>query len=221
MPSSTVEDYLKEMLKLQGPEEKRVSTGSLARTLGVAPGTVTSMMKTLSESGLVAYEPYEGAVLTDAGRQLAIHVLRRHRLVELFLVQVLGMDWSEVHVEAEQLEHAVSDAVIERIDEFLGHPSVDPHGDPIPDRDGVVEEWDAANLTTCPVGASLEIVRVLDQDPDFLRLVESRGLSPGETVTVARRDTAADSVELEGERKSLSLGFRAAAKIFVRSREEG
>ena len=221
MPSSTVEDYLKEMLKLQGPEESRVSTGALAEALGVAPGTVTSMMKTLSESGLVAYEPYEGAVLTKEGRQLAIHVLRRHRLVELFLVQILGMDWSEVHVEAEQLEHAVSDAVIERIDEFLGHPSVDPHGDPIPDRDGVVQEWEATNLTTCPVGTPLEIVRVLDQDPDFLRLVESRGLVPGETVTVARREAAADSVELQGSDRTLSLGFRAAAKIFVRSRDGG
>src|SRR5512147_2517801 len=134
MPTSTVEDYLKCILLEQELDpEALVSMGQVSAALKVAPGTVTAMMKTLADSGLVAYEPYSGVRLTPSGRQLAAHVLRRHRLIELFLVQVMGMDWSEVHGEAEHLEHAVSDRLIERMDEMLDRPAVDPHGDPIPD----------------------------------------------------------------------------------------
>ena len=215
MPSSTVEDYLKAILKLQGRGEERVSPGSVAQALGVAPGTVTSMMKTLAESGLVSYEPYSGVRLTGEGRRLAIHVLRRHRLVELFLVQVLGMDWSEVHAEAERLEHVVSDAVIERMDELLGHPSVDPHGDPIPDRHGVVEDREHPSLATCPAGRPLRVVRVADQDPEFLRSMEERGLTPGTSVRVEERAAATDTVTLVVGSSTFSLGMRAAAKVFV------
>ena len=136
LPSSTVENYLKSIyiaqLRLDDNQEL-VPMGQLASSLDVAPGTATTMVKALSDSGLVAYEPYAGVRLTDAGAKLASLVLRRHRLVELFLVQMMGMSWTEVHDEAENLEHAVSDRLIERIDELLGHPSVDPHGDPIPD----------------------------------------------------------------------------------------
>ena len=114
--------------------------GQLAAALDVVPGTATTMVKALAESGLVRYEPYAGVRLTPAGDKLAALVLRRHRLIELFLVQVMGMSWAEVHDEAEHLEHAVSERLIERMDEMLGHPSVDPHGDPIPNADGGVQE---------------------------------------------------------------------------------
>lgn len=218
MATSTVEDYLKAILvEEQRDPESLVTTGRIAAACQVAPGTATSMVKALADGALVTYEPYSGVRLTDAGRQLAAHVLRRHRLVELFLVEVLAMDWSEVHEEAERLEHAVSDDLIARIDEMLGHPSVDPHGDPIPDAQGQVEEPDLASLATCPLGRPVRVARVRDQTPDFLRLVERRGLMPGSRVTVEERDPAADTVALAlgGGEGRLSLGFRAASKILV------
>jgi DtxR family Mn-dependent transcriptional regulator len=217
MPTSTVEDYLKCILVAeQGAPGELVSMGRIGGALGVAPGTVTAMMKALSDGGLVTYEPYSGVLLTQAGRQLALHVVRRHRLVELFLVKVLGMDWAEVHREAESLEHAVSDRVMEAIDEMLGHPDVDPHGDPIPDARGIVPERRLASLLECRVGAPLAVARVADQSPDFLQLLERRGLKPGSEVTVLRRDEAADLVELAVAGGSgLELGFRAASKILV------
>src|SRR5881397_7753 len=153
MPSSTVEDYLKQIYleQQQGPAGQLVSMGKLAASMGVVPGTATSMVKALADSGLVDYEPRSGARLTRGGEQLALHVLRRHRLVELFLVKVLGLDWSEVHAEAEELEHAISDKVLERIDAFLDHPRVDPHGDPIPSAKGDLANPRALSLIDCPL----------------------------------------------------------------------
>src|SRR5215510_2647144 len=141
LPSSTVENYLKAIHLGQSelPAGVRlVSMGHVANALGVTPGTATTMVKALAESGLAEYEPYSGVRLTRSGEKLAGRVLRRHRLVELFLVQVMGMSWTEVHEEAEQLEHAVSDRLIERIDDMLGHPSTDPNGDTIPDAESTV-----------------------------------------------------------------------------------
>ena len=129
--------------------------GSVATALGVTPGTATTMIKALAESGLAQYEPYSGVRLTQAGEKLAGRVLRRHRLVEAFLVQVMGMRWDEVHDEAEQLEHVVSDRLIERIDDMLGRPTHDPHGDPIPTSDGLIPSLHFENLLTCPVGTPL------------------------------------------------------------------
>lgn len=217
MPTSTVEDYLKCILM----EEQRspgllVATGRIAESLDLAPGTVTAMVKTLAESGLLEHEPYSGVRLTRAGRQLAVHVLRRHRLVELFLVQVMGLDWSEVHDEAERLEHAVSERVIQRMDEMLGHPSVDPHGDPIPDAEGTVAELNLLNLLHCPTGVPLRVARVRDQSAEFLQLIERRGLQIDSRLQVVARSEASDTVELRLEDdRELSLGFRAASKILV------
>src|SRR5215510_9393285 len=143
LPSSTVENYLKAIYlgthAPPGAEPRLMAMGQLAAALGITPGTATTMVKTLAESGLVKYEPYAGVALTRAGRRLAGLVLRRHRLVELFLVQVMGFRWDEVHEEAEQLEHVVSDRLIDRMDDMLGRPGVDPHGDPIPDSKGVMK----------------------------------------------------------------------------------
>jgi DtxR family Mn-dependent transcriptional regulator len=217
MPTSTVEDYLKHiLLEEERAPGARVATGSLADALGVTPGTVTTMVKTLSDSGLVDYEAYGGVRLTAAGRQLGMHVLRRHRLMELFLVRTLGMDWSEVHDEAERLEHAVSDRLVERIDVLLGRPSVDPHGDPIPSAAGEVAGHELETLAALAAGRRARVARVADQDASFLRLVERLGLLPGTPVRVIARDAAADAleVELDGERRA-HLGLRAAGKIFV------
>ena len=217
MPTSTVEDYLKTILLEQRDDPRAlVGMGRIAAVLRLAPGTVTSMIKTLAASGLVAYEPYSGVRLTDPGRELAVHVLRRHRLIELFLVRILGMDWSEVHSEAEQLEHAFSDNVVERIDEMLGNPSVDPHGDPIPTADGEVTQVNHLSLLRCDPGLEVRVARVADQSPAFLQLVERQGLAPGSRVTVERRDEVADTVTLVGRSgRNVSLGFRAASKILV------
>lgn len=174
------------------------------------------MMKTLAESGLVRYEPYGGVTLTPPGIKLATQVLRRHRLVELFLVKVMGMDWTEVHSEAEQLEHVLSDRLLERMDEMLGHPSVDPHGDPIPNADLVVPVLDLQTLVSCPVNQPLTVARVEDQSPDFLRLLERRGLTLGACLTVRSRDEVAGTVDLELEGgRAVALGLAAAGKIWV------
>jgi DtxR family Mn-dependent transcriptional regulator len=219
LPSSTVENYLKAIYVGQSalPAGARlVSMGHVATSLGVTPGTATTMVKALAESGLAEYEPYSGVRLTAAGERLAGLVLRRHRLVELFLVQVMGMRWDEVHDEAEQLEHVVSERLIERIDEMLGRPTHDPHGDPIPSADGRVPEPDLDSLLTCPIGTRLRVTRIVDQDPAFLRFVEQNQLKPGQTIHVESRDTASDAVRIgSDERPSVTIGTRAASKLLV------
>lgn len=218
MPTSTVEDYLKCIfLAQESSEEQLISTGQIAAALGVAPGTATAMVKALAESGLVDYEPYSGVRLRPAGEKLAAHVLRRHRLIELFLVQVMGIDWSEVHAEAELLEHSVSERLIDRIDEMLGRPEADPHGDPIPTVSGELDPTDDPSLLSCALNVPVCVVRVTDQSTEFLRLIERCGLVPGSRLRVSARDEQADTVVLNlvvGE--ALSLGFRAASKILVR-----
>lgn len=216
MATSTVEDYLKTIFLAEGKPGGLVTMGRIAEGLGVAPGTVTAMVKALAQSGLVDYAPYSGVQLTEAGRRLALHVLRRHRLIELFLVQVLGMSWSDVHGEAEELEHAVSDRLIDRMDELLGYPSVDPHGDPIPDAQGVVAQPKLVALPACRIGEPFEVRRVADQTSDFLRRLETLGLVPGSTVKVVARDEMADTVTLENdEGRRVQVGIRAAGKILV------
>jgi DtxR family Mn-dependent transcriptional regulator len=216
MPTSTVEDYLKCILQQQEEADELVSMGSVAVALDVAPGTVTAMVKTLEKSGLVSYEPYSGVRLTSAGHELAVHVLRRHRLIELFLVQVMGMDWSAVHGDAERLEHAVSDALINRMDEMLGHPATDPHGDPIPDARGEVAQPDLVSLLFSPLGERVKIGRVADQTPEFLRFLEREGIRPGVRLQIRARNDAADTIDLDLEGgRQVSLGYRAASKILV------
>jgi DtxR family transcriptional regulator, Mn-dependent transcriptional regulator len=216
--SHTVENYLKAIFQAQTSAwpDALVPMGHLASALGVVPGTATTMVKALAESGLVRYEPYAGVRLTPAGEKLAALVLRRHRLIELFLVQVMGMSWTEVHDEAEHLEHAVSDRLIQRIDEMLGHPSTDPHGDPIPGPEGTVIRPHYDTLLTCPLHAPVTVRRVSDQDSDFLRFVERHDLKPGQVVSVEGRDDAADSVRLRGQDdREFTIGARAASKVLV------
>src|SRR5207342_3603924 len=175
LPSSTVENYLKAIYQGQStlpPGQRLLPMGHVAAAVGVTPGTATTMVKALAESGLAEYEPYSGVRLTKAGEKLAARVLRRHRLIELFLVQVMGMSWTEVHDEAEQLEHAVSDRLIELIDEMLGRPARDPHGDPIPTAEGTMRSAPGETLLTCPVGRQLKVMRITDQDPVFLQFIE-------------------------------------------------
>jgi DtxR family Mn-dependent transcriptional regulator len=217
-PSSTVENYLKAIYQSQSKlgVNELVSMGQLAASLGVVPGTATTMVKTLEEAGLVFYEPYYGVRLTEAGKKLAATVLRRHRIIELFLVRIMGMNWSEVHLEAEKLEHVVSESLIERMDEMLGYPEVDPHGDPIPNPEGIVEQKECQTLLDCPLGKPVTIIRVLDQDAAFLKFLEDNQLMPGQRIAVETRNSAADSIAIRREQANrISLGLRAASKILV------
>jgi DtxR family Mn-dependent transcriptional regulator len=218
LPSSTVENYLKAIHQGQsalGPDQRLVPMGQVAVALGVTPGTATTMVKALAESGLAEYEPYSGVRLSASGERLAGLVLRRHRLVELFLVQVMGMSWADVHDEAEQLEHAVSERLIDRIDEMLGRPTHDPHGDPIPDQDGGITTRHLESLLTCALRTALKVTRITDQDPAFLRFIESNGLKPGERIEVTSRDDAADAVVLRLKDRPITIGARAASKLLV------
>lgn len=217
MASSTVENYLKQIyLEQQSLGADLVAMGRLAAAMTVTPGTATTMIKALAEANLVNYEPRSGVRLTRAGEQLALHVLRRHRLVELFLVKMLGLDWSEVHEEAEHLEHAVSDKVLERMDALLGHPSVDPHGDPIPTSKGKVSSPKLQSLAECELNRPVRISRITDQEPAFLQFLHKNGLTPGVSLTVDAREAHADSVVLKpADRSPVSLGTAAAAKIMV------
>jgi DtxR family Mn-dependent transcriptional regulator len=224
LPSSTVENYLKAIFQGQSAlpiDVRLVPMGSVAAALGVTPGTATTMVKALSESGLAEYEPYSGVRLTAAGERLAGLVLRRHRLVELFLVQVMGMSWAEVHDEAEQLEHVVSERLIDRIDAMLGRPTHDPHGDPIPTSEGAIPARHLDSLMTCPINTPLVVARIADQDPSFLRFIEKHDLKPGQPIEVETRDAAADSVLLRGnDRRSITIGTRAASKLLVEIRKQ-
>ncbi|HTH04080.1 MAG TPA: metal-dependent transcriptional regulator [Vicinamibacterales bacterium] len=219
-PSQTVENYLKAIYQAQLSisDSELVPMGQLAESLGVVPGTATTMVKALAESGLAHYEPYAGVRLTAAGQKLAAMVLRRHRLIELFLVRVMGMSWTEVHDEAENLEHAVSDRLIGLIDDMLGHPAVDPHGDPIPDRHGALASHEYDSLLTCGIGTPVTIARVSDQDRSFLQFAEKHELRPGDTVQVEERSAEGDSVRLRvRNNRKLTIGARAASKVLVRA----
>ena len=215
MASITVENYLKHILLLTD-DEHLVPMGALAASLSVVPGTVTTMVKSLAGEGLVEHRPRHGVRLTDRGRRLALGIIRRHRLVETFLVNVLKMDWASVHSEAEQLEHAISDDVLDRLDALLGHPTTDPHGDPIPSAQGKLSSQIYSTLATCVVDRPLRIVRVTEQTAEFLQFAEQHGLLPGAVVRVSDRNLAAGLVTLKNQsnRKS-ALSLSAAGKILV------
>jgi DtxR family transcriptional regulator, Mn-dependent transcriptional regulator len=216
--SLTVENYLKAILQISLQSgSPSVSTGEVAAALAVLPGTVTSMLKTLDERKLAKYTPYEGVVLTPAGRKLAMRILRRHRLIELFLVKTLGLPWDQVHAEAENMEHAVSDQLIDRIDDFLGRPQHDPHGDPIPTAEGRLpaESQRAVTLTECAAGARIKIGRVINQAPGFLRFLSSSGVSVGAVATVVSNTPDAGIVRLDLGRRTVDLGYSAADQLLV------
>jgi DtxR family Mn-dependent transcriptional regulator len=222
MPSLTVENYLKAVLQIStNSDSEWVSTGELALALNVSPGTVTSMLKTLADSELATYKPYEGVRLARAGRKLALRMLRRHRLIELFLVNTLNLTWDQIHVEAENMEHAVSDFLIDRIDEYLGRPVCDPHGDPIPTANGVMRSDDGAAvpLMTCQPGARVKFVRVINQGSEFLRYLTESGIELGAIGTVKENNSEAGLVITQLGRRTISMGSSAAGQLLVEQLE--
>ncbi|MBI4502783.1 MAG: metal-dependent transcriptional regulator [Gemmatimonadetes bacterium] len=184
--SRSIEDYLKAILELQS-EGTPAQTSAIADSLAVAPPSVSGMLKRLSEAGFIEYEPYKGVVLTAVGRRAALKIVRRHRILESYLMSKLGYDWDTVHDEAERLEHAVSDQLIERMAMALGHPRYDPHGAPIPTTAGDIERPDHVSLTDIPVGRIAELRMVGDKDPERLRYLATLGLKPGATFEVLSR----------------------------------
>ena len=218
MATATIEDYIKQIfLEQQRSGVDFVPMGKIATALKVAPGTVTTMVKSMNDAELLAYEPRRGAALTENGCKLALSILRRHRIVEVFLVEKLGFNWSEVHDEAERLEHALSDKVLERLDAYLGHPSTDPHGSPIPTQSGEYDNSRFSNLTECPINKDVIITRIESAKPTFLRYAESNGLVPTTQIRVTERDPDADSLTVAREDgETVTLGMAAAEKIFVR-----
>jgi DtxR family Mn-dependent transcriptional regulator len=174
------------------------------------------MLKTLDESKLATYTPYEGVRLTPAGRALALRVLRRHRLIEQFLSKTLSLPWDEVHEEAEHMEHAVSDALVDRIDAYLGHPTTDPHGDPIPQADGSIAAAADRPLSQCKPGERFRLARVTDQSPEFLRQLSQAGLKIGAQGCLIANDPARENMTVEIANQNKSLSRDAAAKLMVR-----
>lgn len=216
MPTSTVENYLKAILVRSTDADPVVATGSLAEALGVTPGTITTMVKSMAAHGLLEHQPREGVRLTQEGRAHALAVVRKHRLVETFLVQVLKMDWKEVHEEAEALEHAISERVLVRIDALLGHPDSDPHGDPIPSvKSPMLNRSGGASLANCELQKPWRVDRILDQSPSFLGFIQKTGLMPGSIVKVKERDAASGVVRCEVRGGETMLGTPEASKIEV------
>ncbi|MER3451145.1 MAG: DtxR family transcriptional regulator [Thermus sp.] len=207
------EDYLKAILLLE-EEGGRATTQALAEALGVRPASVTEMLKKLAELGLVRHTPYRGAELTPLGRQVALEVVRHHRLLETFLHQALGYSWEEVHAEAERLEHHISEAFEHRIAELLGHPERDPHGDPIPGPGLELGLDEGMGLLQAPLGQA-RLLRVLAQDPDTLNLLAQLGLRPGQEVEILERSP--EGIRLKVGRKTYLLPLSLARALRVQS----
>ncbi|MDH3006398.1 MULTISPECIES: metal-dependent transcriptional regulator [Gordonia] len=214
--SQVTQDYLKVIWTSQEWEDVKVTTKLLAQSLGVSPSTASEAIRKLADQGLVSHEPYGAVTLTDHGREAAILMVRRHRLIETFLVRELGYRWDEVHDEAEILEHAVSDRLMARLDAKLGFPDRDPHGDPIPALDGSIPTPAAALLADLEVGASGCIARISDTDPEMLRYFDEVGVALDRVVTVAEKRPFAGTISVSlDDAAPIDLGDIAARAIFV------
>jgi DtxR family Mn-dependent transcriptional regulator len=210
-----VENYAKAIYQLQGRGDEPVHTNAVAERLGVTPASASGMLKRLADDGLVDYEPYHGARLTPAGERLALEVIRHHRLLELFLAEVLGMPWDRVHQEAEVLEHHISEELEELIADKLGQPARDPHGDPIPSRDLAVSADDSVALINLEPGQSGTFARVSDRDASMLRYLAEHGIQPGARLTVGEREPFGGPLTVEVEGKRHTLGPELAERMRI------
>ncbi len=212
--SETKENYLKAILHYS-PDGENVSNNTIAKHLGTSPASVTDMVKKLQADKMLTHESYKGVKLTSAGRKIALQIIRKHRLWELFLVETLGFTWDNVHEVAEQLEHVNSPELINRIDEFLNFPRFDPHGDPIPNADGEIVKRNTQLLTEVSPPKWVEVVGVNDSDPDFLQYLDSIGLSLHQRIKVVEKLAYDQSCQLEIEGQRLLIGGNAAKNIRV------
>jgi DtxR family Mn-dependent transcriptional regulator len=208
----SVEDYLKAIYRLS-PQGRPAATSEIAQRLELSPASVSGMVKRLSEQGLLEHIPYKGVQLTPDGRRAALRMLRRHRLIEAYLVAFLGYTWDTVHDEAERLEHAVSDTLVDRMASVLGHPTVDPHGDPIPTSEGDILELASTPLAEVPAGASVEVSQVEEGQPDRLRYIASIGLRPGVQVTVLDRQPFQGPITISVDGQAHVIGHELAQVV--------
>ena len=218
--SAAVEDYLKTIHELEAANPgERVTTSALADCMGVANASVTGMLKKLDdlEPKLVDYKPYGGVQLTEAGEKIAREVLRHHRLIETYLIEALGFRWDEVHEEADQLEHVLSDALEDRIAEYLGHPEVDPHGDPIPTRDGDLAAGGAVSVNNLKVGERGRVIRVID-DARLLRYLDDLGIKLSSEIELVERGPFEGPlhIKVKGQPNQHALSPQAAKQIFIK-----
>jgi DtxR family Mn-dependent transcriptional regulator len=208
------EDFLKAVYEI-GRAGDAVATTDLAHHLRLAPASVSGMARRLADAGLVTHEPYYGVHLTAAGRRAALRTLRRHRVIETYLVRALGYPWDEVHPEAERLEHSASDTLVDRMAAAIGEPTTDPHGAPIPTRDGTVDDAPAPSLASVEVGTTVSVLRVSDEDPVLLRHLAGLGLVPGALVTVRERAPYAGPVAIDVGRVREHIGVPLAERVLV------
>lgn len=216
--SSAVEDYAKAIYALEDGGDDAVTTTALAERLQVTAASASSMMRKLGELGLVDHVPYKGVRLTPSGVRLALEVLRHHRLLELFLTEALDVPWDRVHAEAEVLEHVLSEELEELIAAKLGHPTRDPHGDPIPTRDLEIEEEPTEALAAMGSGSRGTLVRVSDSDPDMLRYLSERGIRPGDAFEVVDKQPFGGPLFVSFGGEAHPLGGQLAEAMRVRPR---
>jgi DtxR family Mn-dependent transcriptional regulator len=217
--SASVQDYAKAVYALEARGDSAVSTNDLAERLGVTAGSVSAMVRKLSELGLVEHEPYRGVRLTEHGRRVALEVLRHHRLLELFLAEELGMPWDRVHAEAEVLEHVISEELEQLIAARLGDPTVDPHGDPIPTSQFEIDEGQTRSLDELPLGAVGRFVRVSDSDPEMLRYLADQGIALGDRLEVRSRQPFGGPVFVRVGLREVPLGGQLAQAMRIELRE--
>ena len=218
MLSQSVEDYLKAIYKLQKGSEAidKVTTSLISERMGVAAASATNMIKKLAEMNLLKYAPYKGVELMPAGEKIALETIRHHRLIELYLSEALGYPWDEVDAEAERLEHAISEEFEDRIDKVLGYPTVGAHGEPIPSKQGTIDESNYPRLSDIEKGSSAVIRRVSDRNPEMLRYIGDMGLHLGTNIKISDKDPFSGPIKLviDAEQEK-SLGLEVAQNIFV------
>ncbi|QXD17226.1 metal-dependent transcriptional regulator [Rhodocaloribacter litoris] len=213
MLSQAVEDYLKTIYKLQG--DGAASTTDIARALEVSSASVTNMIKRLAQMGLAEYQSYKGVTLTRAGEKIALEIIRHHRLLETYLKEILGYSWDKMHEEAEHLEHHISEEFESRIEEMLGYPTHDPHGDPIPTRDGRIAEPPGHPLAGFEAGRTVVVRRVADGDPELLTYLETLGLLPHARVEIVEKAPFNGPITVRVEGRQEIIGHEVAGQVFA------
>lgn len=212
--SQSIEDYLKVIYVLE-EEGETASTTNIANAMKVSSASVTNMLKRLAGMKLLEHQSYKGATLTPAGKKIALEVLRHHRLLELYLKEMMGYSWDEVHDEAEKLEHHISEQFGDRIAELLNHPTHDPHGDPIPSKDGVVPEMATLSILQAEENRNYIIGRVKDQDPELLRYLEKLGVIPGVRIKILEKAPFNGPVTILLEDKEEVIGSNIADEVYL------
>lgn len=212
--SQAIEDYLKAIYTLQS-EGNRASTTEIAKSLDVSSASATNMIKRLAKMGLVDYQSYKGSRLSKSGKKIALEIIRHHRLLELYLLEVMGYSWDEVHDEAEKLEHHISEQFEDKIAHLLDDPTHDPHGDPIPTKEGLMPEMDTRSLIDAEADQGYLVSRVKDQDPDVLRYLEKIGLLPGVRIEIKEKAPFKGPITLLVEDEKQVIGNEVARSIFI------